>query len=109
MMVLLCERWDPFHRANNAVLCRLSCLRKGPLSRYLGAVSYTHLDVYKRQGQADGTLVSSGTGLNPIESGAIKVPESGHACLLYTSQEPEQKNWSRHIEEAKVKGLAGPW
>jgi len=30
-------------------------------------------------GQADGTLVSSGTGLNPIESGAIKVPESGYA------------------------------
>jgi hypothetical protein len=24
-------------------------------------------------------------------------------------QEPEQKDWSRHIEEAKVKGLAGPW
>jgi len=30
-------------------------------------------------GDTDGTLVSSGTGLNPIESGAIKVPESGHA------------------------------
>jgi len=30
-------------------------------------------------GQTDGTLVSSGTGLNPIESGAIKVPASGHA------------------------------
>ena len=30
-------------------------------------------------GQTDGTLVSSGTGLNPIESGAIKVPESGYA------------------------------
>ena len=29
-------------------------------------------------GQTDGTLVSSGTGLNPIESGAIKVPESGY-------------------------------
>jgi hypothetical protein len=29
-------------------------------------------------GQTDGTLVSSGTGLDPIESGAIKVPESGH-------------------------------
>ena len=30
-------------------------------------------------GGTDGTLVSSGTGLNPIESGAIKVPESGYA------------------------------
>ena len=30
-------------------------------------------------GQTDGTLISSGTGLNPIESGAIKVPESGYA------------------------------
>jgi hypothetical protein len=30
-------------------------------------------------GQTDGTLVSSGTGLDPIESGAIKVPESGYA------------------------------
>jgi hypothetical protein len=30
-------------------------------------------------GQTDGTLVSSGTGLDPIESGAIKVPASGHA------------------------------
>jgi len=29
-------------------------------------------------GQTDGTLVSSGTGSNPIESGAIKVPESGY-------------------------------
>jgi hypothetical protein len=29
-------------------------------------------------GQTDGTLVSSGTGLNPIESGAIKVPESDY-------------------------------
>ena len=29
-------------------------------------------------GGTDGTLVSSGTGLNPIESGAIKVPESGY-------------------------------
>jgi hypothetical protein len=29
-------------------------------------------------GQTNGTLVSSGTGLNPIESGAIKVPESGY-------------------------------
>jgi hypothetical protein len=24
-------------------------------------------------------------------------------------QEPEQKDWSRHIEEARAKGLAGPW
>jgi hypothetical protein len=30
-------------------------------------------------GGTDGTLVSSSTGLNPIESGAIKVPESGYA------------------------------
>jgi hypothetical protein len=30
-------------------------------------------------GGTDGTLISSGTGLNPIESGAIKVPESGYA------------------------------
>lgn len=29
-------------------------------------------------GGTNGTLVSSGTGLNPIESGAIKVPESGY-------------------------------
>ncbi len=29
-------------------------------------------------GQTDGTLVSSGTGLNPIESGAIKVPASDY-------------------------------
>lgn len=29
-------------------------------------------------GQTDGTLVSSGTGLSPIESGAIKVPASGY-------------------------------
>ncbi len=24
-------------------------------------------------------------------------------------QEPEQKDWGRHIEEARAKGLAGPW
>ena len=30
-------------------------------------------------GGTDGTLVSSGTGLDPIESGAIKVPKSGYA------------------------------
>jgi len=24
-------------------------------------------------------------------------------------QEPEQKDWGRHIEDAKAKGLAGPW
>lgn len=24
-------------------------------------------------------------------------------------QEPEQKDWSRYVEEAKTKGLAGPW
>ena len=30
-------------------------------------------------GGTNGTLVSSGTGLDPIESGAIKVPASGHA------------------------------
>ena len=30
-------------------------------------------------GGTNGTLVSSGTGLDPIESGAIKVPESGYA------------------------------
>ena len=30
-------------------------------------------------GGTDGTLVSSGTGLDPIESGAIKVPASGYA------------------------------
>jgi hypothetical protein len=29
-------------------------------------------------GGTDGTLVSSGTGLNPIESGAIKVPAAGY-------------------------------
>jgi hypothetical protein len=29
-------------------------------------------------GQTDGTLVSSGTGLDPIESGAIKVPAAGY-------------------------------
>ena len=29
-------------------------------------------------GQTDGTLVSSGTGLDPIESGAIKVPASDY-------------------------------
>ena len=29
-------------------------------------------------GQTDGTLVSSGTGMDPIESGAIKVPESDY-------------------------------
>jgi hypothetical protein len=29
-------------------------------------------------GRGDGTLVSSGDGLNPIESGAIKVPASGY-------------------------------
>ncbi len=31
--------------------------------------------------------------------------------LLGQEPEPEleQKNWGRHIEEAKVKGLAGPW
>ena len=29
-------------------------------------------------GQTDGTLVSSGTGLEPIESGAIKVPASDY-------------------------------
>jgi hypothetical protein len=23
--------------------------------------------------------------------------------------EPEQKDWGRHIEDAKAKGLAGPW
>lgn len=29
-------------------------------------------------GKTDGTLVSSGTGLDPIESGAIKVPAAGY-------------------------------
>ncbi len=40
------------------------------------------IKIYKNNptaGGTDGTLVSSSTGLNPIESGAIKVPESGHA------------------------------
>lgn len=40
------------------------------------------IKIYKNNptaGGTDGTLVSSGTGLNPIESGAIKVPASGHA------------------------------
>ena len=40
------------------------------------------IKIYKNNptaGGTDGTLVSSGTGLNPIESGAIKVPESGYA------------------------------
>jgi len=40
------------------------------------------IKIYKNNptaGDTDGTLVSSGTGLNPIESGAIKVPASGHA------------------------------
>ena len=29
--------------------------------------------------------------------------------LLGPGPEPEQKDWSRHIEDAKAKGLAGPW
>jgi hypothetical protein len=40
------------------------------------------IKIYKNNptaGGTDGTLVSSGTGLDPIESGAIKVPESDHA------------------------------
>ena len=40
------------------------------------------IKIYKNNptaGGTDGTLVSSGTGLDPIESGAIKVPESGYA------------------------------
>ena len=40
------------------------------------------IKIYKNNptaGGTDGTLVSSSTGLNPIESGAIKVPASGHA------------------------------
>jgi len=40
------------------------------------------IKIYKNNptaGGTNGTLVSSGTGLNPIESGAIKVPESGYA------------------------------
>ena len=40
------------------------------------------IKIYKNNptaGGTDGTLVSSGTGLSPIESGAIKVPESGYA------------------------------
>jgi hypothetical protein len=40
------------------------------------------IKIYKNNptaGGTDGTLVSSGTGLNPIESGTIKVPESGYA------------------------------
>ena len=40
------------------------------------------IKIYKNNptaGGTDGTLVSSGTGLNPIESGAIKVPESDYA------------------------------
>ena len=40
------------------------------------------IKIYKNNptaGGTDGTLVSSGTGLSPVESGAIKVPESGYA------------------------------
>ena len=29
--------------------------------------------------------------------------------LLGQEPELEQKNWGRHIEDAKAKGLAGPW
>jgi hypothetical protein len=39
------------------------------------------IKIYKNNptaGGTDGTLVSSGTGLNPIESGAIKVPTSDY-------------------------------
>jgi hypothetical protein len=39
------------------------------------------IKIYKNSptaGGTDGTLVSSGTGLNPIESGAIKVPASDY-------------------------------
>ena len=39
------------------------------------------IKIYKNNptaGGTDGTLVSSGTGLNPIESGAIKVPAAGY-------------------------------
>ncbi len=39
------------------------------------------IKIYKNDptaGGTDGTLVSSGTGLNPIESGAIKVPAAGY-------------------------------
>src|SRR5690554_2324578 len=39
------------------------------------------IKIYKNNptaGGTDGTLVSSGTGLNPIESGAIKVPASDY-------------------------------
>ena len=56
------------------------------------AVSYTHLDVYKRQG--DGSLAIDelevtdldGTGkLVDLVSGVIDIELSGH-CLLYTSR-----------------------
>ena len=39
------------------------------------------IKIYKNNptaGGTDGTLVSSGTGLDPIESGAIKVPAAGY-------------------------------
>ena len=46
------------------------------------------IKIYKNNptaGGTDGTLVSSGTGLDPIESGAIKVPAAGYLRVAGSS------------------------
>ena len=54
-----------------------------------GSVSYTHLDVYKRQGadRVEGTLFGNGerTGNVDIVTVAMNMYAQGVDCLLYTS------------------------
>ena len=68
-----------------------------------GPVSYTHLDVYKRQGHHT-VLFDQADGHIPLAAVGQRVAQQGVGCLLYTSVDAsaEQDKALDIIENAKA-------